>query len=227
MMATNSPVWARVMNRANEILISSNSIVSFPFQAKKVIKEFNGITIKCYSYQKALEKFQLRVEDFGSESALLTEFHGRKTLFYNTNKPETHVRFSILHEFGHDILNHSLTHNNTEQEHCGVQEVETNFFAAQLLMPEQLIRELQRRGVIISESFLMNTFGVSREAAKKRRATLNKINWDWRSVEERLTDEAICLKYAVFLDSIKQSTFNDLDYFENEYELENERGSWR
>lgn len=223
-MATNALEWAKVMNKANEILVSSNAIATFPFEVKKVVKEFNGNGIKCYSYQKALEKFQLCIEDLGSESALLTDIGGRKTLFYNTSKPKNHVRFSILHEFGHDILGHRLTHEDTKD--YGTKEVETNFFTAQLLMPEQLIRELQIRGVSISESFLMNTFGVSRESANKRRNTLNKINWDWRSSEEKMFDEAIILKYAVFLDTIKPSTFNDLDYFENKYELESHRSNW-
>jgi len=224
MRTPNNPNWELVMKKANEFLISSETIDSFPFSINKVLKEYSNIV--CRTFAKAAQKYNIPIEEFGSDSAIITRKLGRTIIFYNSNKPKAHIRFSILHEFGHEILEHELSDNDAKD--YGTKEVETNFFTAQVLMPEQLIREFQIRGVSISESFLMTTFGVSREAARKRRSTLSKINWDWRSSQENgSNDEAILKKYAPFLDSVKPRSFDSLDYMENEYELENERNNWR
>ena len=64
-------------------------------------------------------------------------------------------------------------------------EVETNYFAAQLLMPEQILRECQNRGTRINRFFLQTNFGVSAQAADKRIETLARTNVEWRSRAEK------------------------------------------
>ena len=224
MTISNTPNWKKVMNNANEILVKSKVITTFPFSPKKVVKELSSI--KCCTYARAEEKYHVNIKAFGSESAVIMRENeqDQEILFYNNQKPKTHIRFSILHELGHVVNGHSFAFES--EERAKVKEIETNFFAAQLLMPEQLIREFQRRGVTISKEFLMKTFVVSKEAAEKRLTTLRKINWNRRSFEEKQFDEGIVLKYSEFLDSIKPSTVNNIDWFEDEYDLEIQRSAW-
>ena len=91
-------------------------------------------------------------------------------------------------------------------------------------MPEQLLRELQSRGITITNPFLQSTFGVSGLAANKRLNTLAKTNSEWRSRAEREFDDIILLKYAAFLDKISpRISFYD---FDEEFEMQRKRDSW-
>lgn len=132
--------------------------------------------------------------------------------FYDGTKPEPHIAFSILHEFGHDQLHHDFGKKDAKTYHK--YEVEANFFAAQLLMPEQLIRDFERRGLKITRSFLQSTFGVSAQAAEKRLITLSKKSCRWQSMEELELNKVILSHYTDFLNMICDLYRPD---FEKEY----------
>ena len=102
------------------------------------------------------------------------------------------------HELGHLQCGHDLDNKDVYD----IYEVEANFFAAQLLMPEQVIIELQNRGAMITKENLIEWFSVSKEAAEKRIATLRKIDFKRRSLEEKVVYESILLKYKSFIDKI-------------------------
>ena len=205
--------------KANEMLIKSSVIQSFPFLPKSLVKEQSSIV--CRSYKKA-KKYGVDITDFGSESATIFRLGDKSIIFYDETKPEPHIAFSILHEFGHDRLGHDFTKKDEESYHR--YEVETNFFVAQLLMPEQIIRELQRRGKRINRNFLQTIFGVSAQAADKRIETLAKTNSEWRSRDEKEFDDIILLRYADFLDKI--CPIQNYYDFEDEYARQQERYSW-
>lgn len=211
------PNFELALLEANKLLIKDCLIGTFPFKAKKIVKSCSSMSIQ--SYKKAIEKYGFNPEDLGSKSALTVYKSGKKLLLYNNEEYKPRVIWSILHELGHDKLNHSL---NPEQ--YSKKEVEANFFAAQILMPEQIIIELRRRGENITSKFLKETFGVSSEAAEKRLKTLNKINWDWRTEEEKFFDEYIVKKFEPFLDSIRPR----LPTIDEDYEqMETDRMSWQ
>nr|MCR5726745.1 ImmA/IrrE family metallo-endopeptidase [Lachnospiraceae bacterium] len=88
---------------ANEYLATSSVINTFPFMTKEFIYEQSDI--KLFSYKRAKEKFGIQMHLFGSESAILQEMNGLYIIFYNHSEPDTRVRFSILHEYAHYILN--------------------------------------------------------------------------------------------------------------------------
>mgnify|MGYP004609881461 FL=1 len=205
--------------KANEMLIKSSVIQSFPFLPKSLVKEQSSIV--CRSYKKA-KKYGVDITDFGSESATIFRLGDKSIIFYDETKPEPHIAFSILHEFGHDRLGHDFTKKDEESYHR--YEVETNFFVAQLLMPEQIIRELQRRGKRINRNFLQTIFGVSAQAADKRIETLAKTNSEWRSRDEKEFDDIILLRYADFLNKI--CPIQNYYDFEDEYARQQERYSW-
>ena len=143
MLPMNSkPNFNKAYIKASEVLIKSSVIQSFPFSPKKLVKEQSSIV--CRSYGKA-KKRGVDITDFGSKSATIFRLGGKSIIFYDETKPEPHIAFSILHEFGHDMLGHDFT--KKDEECYRKYEIEANFFAAQLLMPEQIIRELQKKGV--------------------------------------------------------------------------------
>lgn len=216
---SSKPSFASAYSKANEILVKSRVIETFPYSVKKLVTEQSEI--KCRSFKKAL-KHGVDITDFGSESAVITKKGDKYIIFYDGEKPAYHVDFSILHELGHKINNHNF--QKKDEDTYSKYEVETNYFAAQLLMPEQILREFQCRGIKITHDFLQNHFNVSYKAADKRISTLAKTNAEWRSRMEKEFDDIILLKYTPFLDTI--SPIQNRYDFEDEYTRQQERNSW-
>ncbi len=221
-MTDKKPEFSRSYRLANEILVSSHSLTDFPFSIKKIVQERGNGSIACKPFSKAA-LYGLDITAFGSESATIFAYNGRYIIFYNEQEKMERVRFSIGHELGHRLLGHDF--NLPLGEQYSRQEVETNFFAAQLLMPEQIIREFQRRGAVINRQFLMTAFGVSEQAADKRIETLAKTVYEWRSRAEREFDDVILIKFAAFIDRVcpQRRDFYDFDY---EEEMQNKRNGW-
>ncbi len=213
------PDFEKAYITANNILISSSEFGDFPVRTKKLIE--GNSNIKCCSYKKAKKYNGLNIEDLGSKSAVLTSIEDKHIIFYNESDLKARVRFSMLHEYGHYKLEHNL--DVTDEELYQKYEIETNYFTAQLLMPEQVLREIQNRGKKITKDLLIELFGVSNEAAEKRINTLNK---NLRlTLEEKLFDDIIVSKYKEWLDrNIPQN--NNISMFLDEYEMQKERETW-
>lgn len=216
----SKPDFSRAYTRANEILVSSKVISKFPFSTIKLIKEQSHI--QCRKFSKA-EDYNVDIEAFGSKSAVAIEDENKRIIiFYNQDHVPGRVKFSTLHEYGHVELKHdfSIKDNETYNKY----EVETNYFSAQLLMPEQILREFQKRGQYIDKAFLIKTFGVSEVAAEKRMENLFKVTWN-RSQEEKEYDDIILQKYMSWINSIVPPRFDYL--FEDEEERQREREQWK
>ena len=68
-MATiKKPNFSSAYTKANEILVSSNVIFTFPFSSKDLVKEKSAIP--CRTYAKA-RSYGVDIEAFGSESAII------------------------------------------------------------------------------------------------------------------------------------------------------------
>ena len=219
MTTIKKPNFSSAYTKANEILVSSRVISTFPFSPVDLVRE--KTTIPCRTFAKA-RRYGVDIDAFGSESAIIIEIDGKRIIFYDDSKPLPHVKYSILHELGHHLSGHDLGTTDPDTYHR--YEIETNFFAAQLQMPEQVLRELARRGVKIEAVFLMEYFGVSETAAQKRIETLAKTNAEWRSRAEKEYDDVILLKFSAFIDAIcpPKTGFD----FEDEYEKQRERDKW-
>ena len=218
-----NPNFKRTYRYANEILVLSSVIEDFPFKVKRLVNEQADIAF-C-TFEKARNKYHQDIRQFGSDSAVLTEMQGAYIIFYNQSEAPYRVRFSIMHEFGHYILGHKLNLDR-EDNLYGVQEIEANCFAAQVLMPEQLLRICSKRGKTISEDFIMQSFEVSRDAAQKRRGTLASTIYEWHSREETRYDDILLEKYSNVLNRIAPLTYQYPYTFEDDYAREQERGSW-
>lgn len=214
--------FGSIYEKVNEILVVARSIDQFPFRISEFISEYSDIRL-C-TYRRAMEKYGIPITAFGSESAVLQEYQGACVIFYNQDEADYRVRFSIAHEYGHYCLGHEMNLKQTNPKYQK-QEVEANCFAAQLLMPEQLLRVAQRRGYPITVSFIMNSFGVSEAAAQKRKETLAKFEYEWHSRSEKEFDDSILLKYAEVINHIAPQKYDRFD-FDDEYEREGERMSW-
>lgn len=205
---------------ANEMLVAAHCISAFPFDAKKFVKEQTDL--KFCSYKKALEKYGLDCHDLGSDSAVLTKMNGKNIVFYNQDECDIRDPFNRLHETGHFLLNHKTNIDKNDPLY-GVQEVETNLFSAQMLMPMQILKEIQRRLYKVDIEFLMKNFACSYLAAKNRIDTLNKrINL---TAEERMYDDIIIEKYRGFIDNIAPKKL-DYSYSCWDDPMQKERDLW-
>lgn len=214
--------YAKVYCKANELLASSKSIREFPFKVSAFIKEQSDI--KLCKFSKAYEKFGIPIRHFGSESAVIMEFCGAVIIFYNQDEVEYRIRFGIIHEFGHYILGHKFNLKESDPLYHK-QELEANCFAAQMLMPEQLLRECRNRGKNVSVDYIVQSFNVSEDAASKRKRTLANTIYEWKSRAEREYDDIIVLKYASMINKIAPKSTYEYD-FNDEYERQKERDSW-
>ena len=213
------PDFKKAIEKANDVLVSSNVINTFPFSIKKVIKEKSNIV--CRSYLKA-GMYGIDMNVFGSSDAIYHDLDGKGIIFYNDEiTSKERQRFSLNHELGHVLMKHDLNNKRMYDKY----EIETNFFAAQMLMPEQIINELIKRGKQITVVNLMSWFKVSRVAAQKRLDTLRKIDFSNRSLNEKIIDESILLKYKSFIDLIAPKRADYYDPYMEE-ELQSERDSW-
>lgn len=198
---TYKPNFSKAMIKANEILIESNTIKDFPFSAVKIAEEFSDIC--CHSFRYA-QAHNIPIHSFGSESAVIVELNGRFILFFDDTKNRCHCRYSILHEFGHLYLGHPIRTtlqplSLQDKEAYGNYEVEANYFAAQLVMPFQLLKALDKKGYDINADFLRKNFGVSHDAAQRRVHCFQKNKSHLFSLSERKHDAEIVQKYKKFL----------------------------
>lgn len=93
-------------------------------------------------------------------------------------------------------MNHDLNYKDSYE----LYEIEADLFAAQLLMPEQVINVLHERDMKINAEQLQKWFGVTKQAAEKRIETLGKIDFTHRTSEEKTMDNHIILKFQNFID---------------------------
>ena len=118
--------------------------------------------------------------------------------------------------------NFDIILENKDKDVYDIYEIEANYFAAQLLMPEQILREFQRRGKRITKQFLIENFDVSESAAQKRLDTLVKTTWERNELETRF-DDIILKKYLTWIDSIVPRRIEDFYPEEEEQQAERER----
>ena len=218
-----SPDFRKAYVTANDILLSSRTISSIPVDVVAHIRYETDI--KLMSYKTAISKYGFNPITFGSDDAMLIEGLGRYILFYKREGiSENRMRWSLAHEIGHFYLNHDLSNNIRQTKLYSIHELEANFFAAQLLMPDQLLWNLIQKGISINRSFLTTTFAVSDAAAQKRLDTLYRQH-EYKDVYVKTDEyELINTKYEDFLN---QFALNErLFFWDDALDSQNMRDSW-
>jgi Zn-dependent peptidase ImmA (M78 family) len=125
-------------------------------RALEILEEV-GINSPDFDLHKISDHFKVpikAVEMPEDISGMLQRDSGRGTIFVNKAHHENRQRFTIAHELGHYFLNHTTgvhvdkvaLFRDTESSKATSQiEMDANRFAAELLMPEQLVRSQLRQ----------------------------------------------------------------------------------
>lgn len=238
LMENMTPDFKTACEKANEILVCSSTITTFPFSMVRVIEEFTEIEMRSFFSISGHELTPTQIVG-SKDGALFTDGNGSFLMFYNDAMPQTRLRFTSGHETGHYMLKHDMelitlyrqTNDNRFEPLYKKYEAESNMFAAELLMPEPVIIELYKRGCIINETFLRNTFNVSKEAAEIRIKNIKKVyKWDsfrkYQSENALSYDDIILQKFKNFIDCVAPRKYSFVEEYEHEEAMEMERQSW-
>ena len=135
-------------------------------------------------------------------------------IFYNDEiESEERKRFTIAHEIGHIVLRH--------KGYSEINEKEADAFAAQLLLPHCILEELIKRGKNVTESYLTEKFGLSKEAACISKMQVGK---KITTGAENEFEDIILELYKEFIDL---ETYNaKYRYYEEDLEMDIIRSNW-
>ena len=140
-------------NRYNEIdkevikLFELLTINKFPLNCFKICEQLGFELIPYSQLPKKKRKALIKESEDGCHALWEIE-KGRFAfiIYYNDDMPERRIRFTIMHEIGHIILNHT--------EHSDLAESEANYFAKYALAPPPLVHELHIEDYLeLSERF--------------------------------------------------------------------------
>lgn len=124
---------------ARQLLLRMGSRTSIPIDVKGIAARL-GIEIVERRLDDGL------VSAVSNTSALLLRKHGRAICVVNQDHPPTRQRFSIAHEIGHFILHPPKeaydvrARDDHSSEGVYREEIEANAFAAELLMPVEILQ---------------------------------------------------------------------------------------
>ncbi len=206
--------WAKITSLAYLTLLELD-IHEFPIPAKKI--KCKDVIIS--SYQKYAKKTGLPLEKITLGHELEDAFllkglrPGITLILYNKEKYGPRMKHTLWHEIGHIKCGHK---KHSEQE-----EIEAHFFAAQANAPNVLIKAISQRGYSINVPFLMECFGLSKEAAEKKIEYLQKYSFN----HSNEYDDLVLLQFSQYMSQKyppKTNRYYD-DYFED---MEKERQSW-
>ena len=214
MMEKNNIDFENIISKAYETLIIQDNLL-FPldvFNIKlylnmKIISFDELAQISSTSYEQIKELSQ-------NADAFKYEQNGILLIVYD-NKIQSlgRKRWSIAHEYGHVVLNHRCQSDQNE--------IEANFFAANLLLPQCILKELLIKRGDITKDYLKGKFSISEEAATKYLARINGRGFDHFKNEY---DDIILEKSKKFLDNeIRNSRLFQIQL---EDEMQEKRSNW-
>jgi len=121
---------------------------------------------------------QVQPDELMQESGQFSFHEGTPIIRYNPTEADVRQRFTIAHELGHFLLNHGKSFRDTPTQFSTAnydpREVEANRFAAELLMPSNIIRLAIMEKSITQVARLAKAFGVSEAAMMYR---LKNLGW--------------------------------------------------
>ena len=206
--------WSKITSLAYLTLLELD-IQEFPISSKKI--KCKDVMIS--SYQKYAKKTGISIDEITlghelDDAFLLKGLRPNLTLIlYDKEKYGPRMKHTLWHEIGHVKCNH--------KKHGEHEEIEAHFFAAQANAPNILIKDIANRGYKIDINFLMECFGLSEEAAKKKMTYLNKYSFE----HSNEYDDVVLIQFKSYIDKKyppKTERFYD-DYFD---ELDRERENW-
>ena len=145
-----------------------------------------GIVLKKYSEQDSLT--QKKLMDISEDAfcyVITIDGVAKHCIAYNDKMPQHRIRFSIMHEIGHIVLDHT--------EHSQLAEVEANFFAQYILVPTPTLQYFYP----LFTSKISSLYNISEECAKNVLIQFN--NWKEKGSPFLLPFETALLKHFHFI----------------------------
>lgn len=212
------PNFKLATTKAYEILMLNR--LPLPIDLYKI--KFENTKIHITSMQEWSKKYDIPMESLtqnGQYNEGYNEWHIKNgvvyaIIFYNDEiESKERKRFTIAHEIGHIVLRH--------KGYSEINEKEADTFAAQLLLPHCILEELIRRGKNVTESYLTEKFGLSKEAASISKMQVGK---KITAGAENEFEDIILELYKEFIDL---ETYNaKYRYYEEDLEMDIIRGNW-
>lgn len=150
--------------------------------AVKLLKENNitqpPIIASDLAKKSGLDVIRVRLNEIKPEYSTISGFIDAENNKMYVNACETPQRqnFTIAHELGHFLMNHvntaeygMLFRRPVEEQSNVPIEQEANVFAANLLVPEKMLKETIKKYPFISDVELGNLFGVSPSVIRNRK----------------------------------------------------------
>lgn len=155
--------YYNVRNNAWEFLIKNN-VNEYPLNLNKILKQNNwyATNYKNYCNYKKCD-FNKLINNY-PDAFTIQDKNNNFLICFNERNDRQRIRFSIAHEIGHIVLKHLYKFDKLEKE--------ANMFAARILMPMLLIKELN----ITKPEELSKLCDVSIESAKYRLKRFKEIN---------------------------------------------------
>jgi len=141
-----------------ELRIASGTIRNL---ARKLIKraQIKRPPVLLNKIFKCLDhKISIIAKDLGDNCGFSV---GTTQIVYNSRHPRTRSKFTIAHELGHILLGHNSTSKSISLETRDPIEMAANEFAAELLVPRQMLKNEELHSSSLSE--LANKYRVSKE----------------------------------------------------------------
>ena len=200
MLKENKPDFEKAQNAATNLLLKQN-ISNLRIDVKSLFLDKAIIidSIQHYCLLTGTRKEEYIYNGFSGAYVLKLKT-GLFIILYDEDDSIHRQRWGIAHELGHIYLEH----DNDESK----QEVEANFFAAQLLMPEIIIRYANKLQGHFSIYDVSKYFDVSEDAAQRRIKTLNNKMIRFSSEEQQLLRKMITIVEKEFL-NLKVLDHND------------------
>ncbi|NSL93740.1 ImmA/IrrE family metallo-endopeptidase [Acetobacter syzygii] len=137
--------------------------------ARDILNHFHMDTYESIDLDRIAEAQGIEIRDLADgdddgASGWYREDDERPLILINRNRSVAHQRFTLAHELGHYFMKHGSRARDTYRQIRlrEPEEVSANRFAAELLMPKEMVEEFLDQGLSAWE--MARRFGVSDEA---------------------------------------------------------------
>lgn len=160
------PDFGKAQDAATDLLLQQNinslyiDVMTFQFDRRIIID-----SVQHYAFITKRPVSDFTCDEF-SGCCLVKHPRCSIILYDNQETNNFHRHWGIVHEVGHLYLNH--------QKDEDIEEVEANFFAAQVIMPEIALYEMAKRQGFVSVNDILDNFNASLTSAQKRINTLRR-----------------------------------------------------
>ena len=206
--------FIKARNKASEILLLQDDSILFPIDVKTIKIPNNNI--KFVSYKDYANSVNIDVNILTNNGEFKDAMIYRKDkncliLYNNETSNKGRMLWTLAHEMGHLVLNHS--------DQNEISEIEANTFASQLLLPQCVLKALFLGGKKITIPYLQSRFGLSVSAAK---SCLKLVGKKLENEYEAEYDDIILYKCDNFIKSELSNYFS----YQNLENMDEERNKW-